>query len=66
MVAHVDDMIMVGKIAKDIEQLFRSLKCGTTMDIGTGQPQSIKSVVELKTFYFTDDSDVKKSIGTEM
>ena len=63
MVVYVDDMTMVGKRAKCIEQLIRSQKDVTFMDLDTGQSRSSQSTVKLKKFDFTDDGDIKIFIG---
>ena len=66
MVACAKDAMMTGKRAKDIEQLHRSLKNATPMDLDTGQLKSIQSAVKLKNFDFTGNGDIKTFLGAEI
>ena len=62
----VDDIIIVGKREKEIEQLFRPLKDVFPMDADACRSQSTQSAVKLNKFDFTDDGDIKTFLGTEM
>ena len=62
----VDDIIIVGKREKEIEQLFRPLKDVFPMDADACRSQSTQSAVKLNKFDFTDDGDMKTFLGVEI